>query len=297
MSVDYNFKDIEKKWQDRWEKLGLYKTDDSDNSREKFYCLMMYPYPSGTLHVGHGRNYIIGDAVTRYLMMRGKKVMTPMGWDSFGLPAENYAIKVGRHPKDTIAENIDKMKEQFKRWGVGYDWAREVATSTPEYYRWTQWLFQQMFDKDLAYRKNAPVNWCEKCATVLANEQVIDGKCERCGSVVLQKDMVQWFFRITKYAQELLDGLDSLDWPERVKAMQRHWIGRSEGCFIDFLVGGDVKAPETVVPASEDYPTHGTRRDSATDEVLMRVFTTRPDTVYGVTFMAIAAEVPIVEEL
>ena len=297
MSVDYNFTDIEPKWQSKWKEIGLFKAKDFHDSKDKFYCLMMYPYPSGTLHVGHGRNYIIGDAVTRYLMMRGKNVMTPMGWDSFGLPAENYAIKMGKHPNETTKENIAKMKKQFEKWGVLYDWDREVTTSSPEYYRWTQWIFQQMYDKGLAYRKNAPVNWCESCATVLANEQVIDGKCERCGSVILQKDMEQWFFRITHYAQELLDALDDLDWPDRVKAMQRHWIGRSEGCFIDFPVVGDVQAPQTVVPDANEFPMHGTRKDSATDEVLMRVFTTRPDTVYGVTFMAIAPEHPIVEHL
>ncbi len=266
----YPFQEIEPKWQARWDEIGLF-TCPTD-AELPYYCLVMYPYPSGDLHVGHGRNYIIGDALSRYKMMRGLSVLTPMGWDAFGLPAENAAIQRGIHPPVWTDANIDKMKTQFRRWGIGYDWSREISSHRPSFYRWTQWIFVRMFEKGLAYRRGAPVNWCPSCATVLANEQVVDGKCERCDATVGIRDLEQWFFRITDYADELLDGLDALDgWPERVRTMQRNWIGRSEGVEIDF----------TIETTGERLP----------------CFTTRADTIFGVTYMVMAAEHPKVREL
>jgi leucyl-tRNA synthetase len=266
-----DFKAMEKKWQNRWEAMELFRCP-TESEKPKFYCLTMFPYPSGTLHVGHGRNYIIGDALARYLLMKGLNVLAPMGFDSFGLPAENAAIEQGIHPSTSIEANISRMKEQFNAWGVGYDWTREVASHTPEYYRWTQWCFLKFFSMGLVDRRMAPVNFCPSCATVLANEQVVDGRCERCKTTVEQKDLRQWFFRITRYAQRLLDDMSLLEsWPERVKIMQRNWIGRSEGASIDFRVE---KTGET-----------------------LSVFTTRPDTIFGVTFMAIAPEHPLIRRL
>jgi len=261
----YPFAEIEPKWRRRWADDELFRcpTDAGD----RFYCLVMYPYPSGDLHVGHGRNYIIGDALARYEMMRGRSVLTPMGWDAFGLPAENAAIERGADPSEWTDANIRKMKQQFDAWGIGYDWSREIASHDPAFYRWTQWLFVKLFENGLAYRRAAAVNWCPSCATVLANEQVVGGRCERCDSVVTIRDLEQWFFRITAYADRLLDLLDDLPgWPERVKSMQRHWIGRSEGVEIDFQVVG----------TGEPLP----------------CFTTRVDTVFGVTYMVMAAEHP-----
>jgi len=263
----YDHKAIEAKWQDRWEKHRVAETD-LRNNRNKYYMLMMFPYPSGDrLHVGHGRNYILGDALFRYLRMHGKRVLNPMGWDAFGLPAENAAIQRGVHPRDWTLGNIKVMKEQFKRWGILYDWGKEIASCTPEYYRWNQWLFLRLLEKGLAYKKTAPVNWCPSCQTVLANEQVVDGACERCGTPVVQRDLEQWFYRITGYAERLLAGLDHLPgWPEKVKTMQRNWIGRSEGAEIDFAVQGQ--------------------------KGKLTVFTTRPDTVHGATFLVLAPEHP-----
>src|SRR5512137_93988 len=200
---DLPFKEIEAKWQDYWDEIGLFKADLS-KYKNKFYCLMMFPYPSAALHVGHGRNYIIGDAVARYKMMRGFRVLTPMGFDAFGLPAENAAIKGGIHPETSTLNNIATMKTQFRRWGVEYDWDREVISCLPPYYRWTQWIFLKLYEKGLAYKKKAFVNWCPSCKTVLANEQVVEGKCERCSAEVAQKDLEQWFFKITHYAERLL---------------------------------------------------------------------------------------------
>lgn len=268
---EYNFSDIEKKWQRFWESCGLFRMDEA-SGKEKFYCLVMFPYPSGTLHVGHGRNYIIGDAVSRYKIMKGYNVLSPIGWDAFGLPAENAAIKGGLPPAVSTKNNIKAMKRQLHRWGVGYDWEREVASCEPDYYKWTQWIFLKLYENNLAYKKKAAVNWCPSCATVLANEQVVDGCCERCDTPVKQRDLEQWFFRISQYAQRLLDDISLLQgWPERVKTMQANWIGRSEGASINFAIEGSDK--------------------------ILPCFTTRPDTLYGVTFVSLAPEHPIVQEL
>jgi leucyl-tRNA synthetase len=278
MREDYPFNDIETKWQNFWDENGDFKTDLA-TAENPYYCLMMFPYPSGKLHVGHGRNYIIGDAVARYKKMQGFDVLTPMGWDSFGLPAENAAIKTGTPPAEYTLGNIAQMKEQLRAWGCMYDWDKEVTSCLPDYYKWTQWLFLQFYNKGLAYKKNSNVNWCPSCATVLANEQVVDGACERCDSEVDQKSMDQWFFKITDYAQRLLDDLDTLDgWPTRVKTMQKNWIGRSEGAEIDF----------PIVP----------REDGAGDNVdKIACYTTRVDTIYGCTYMALAPEHPELKNL
>ena len=278
MNEEYPFSEIEKKWQDFWEEKGDFCTDLA-TAENPYYCLMMFPYPSGKLHVGHGRNYIIGDAVARYKKMQGFDVLTPMGWDAFGLPAENAAIKTGTPPAEYTAANIETMKEQLRAWGCMYDWDKEVASCLPNYYKWTQWLFLQFYKKGLAYKQKSNVNWCPDCATVLANEQVIEGSCERCDSEVDQKSMDQWFFKITDYAQRLLDDLDTLDgWPSRVKTMQQNWIGRSEGAEIDF----------PIVP----------REDGAGDNIeKIACYTTRVDTIYGCTYMALAPEHPELRNL
>ena len=268
----YDPKAIEAKWQDRWARQRAAEVD-LRHAEGKLYMLMMFPYPSGDrLHVGHGRNYILGDALWRFYRMNGSKAFNPMGWDAFGLPAENAAIQRGVHPKDWTLGNIKVMKGQFRRWGILYDWSKEISSCTPEYYRWNQWLFLRMLEKGLAYRKEAPVNWCPSCRTVLANEQVVDGACERCGTAVIQRDLEQWFLRITGYADRMLAGLDSLEgWPEKVKVMQRNWIGRSEGAEVDFPLQG--------------------LKDKLT------VFTTRPDTIHGATFLALAPEHRLVPKL
>ncbi len=271
MEEKYNPKDIEKKWQEYWERGNLFSVTE-DSSAPKFYCLEMFPYPSGRIHMGHVRNYVIGDVIARYKRMRGFNVLHPMGWDSFGLPAENAAIKHKVHPAKWTFENIDYMKSQLKKLGLSYDWGREVATCKPEYYKWNQWFFLKMHERGLAYKKASSVNWCPSCDTVLANEQVIDDKCWRCDSVVIQKELEQWFFRITDYAEELLKDADSLSgWPEKVVTMQRNWIGRSEGVEVDFRIADLEKS--------------------------IRIFTTRQDTLYGATFMSIAKKHPLVEEL
>ena len=270
MEKRYDANAIEKKWQKSWEDSGIYKVTE-DSERPKYYLLEMFPYPSGNLHMGHVRNYSIGDVVARYKFMNGFNVLHPMGWDSFGLPAENAAIKRGLAPAVWTKSNIDTMRGQLKGMGLSYDWDREVATYLPEYYRFTQWLFLQLFKKGLAYKKKAFVNWCPSCSTVLANEQVIDGHCERCESLVEKKDLEQWFFKITDYAQRLLDDLVKLPgWPEKVKTMQKNWIGRSEGVEIVF---------------------------TTKDRKPLPVFTTRHDTIYGVTYMVLAPEHPMVQEL
>ena len=266
----YDFKEIEERWRDFWGKRGFFRAP-TDDIGKKFYYLNMFPYPSGSLHVGHGRNYIIGDVVTRFYLMRGYNILNPMGWDAFGLPAENAAIERGIHPRDWTLDNIAHAKEQFRAWGIEYDWEREVTTCLPDYYKWTQWLFLKLYEHGLAYKKKATVNYCPTCDTVLANEQVVGGVCERCGTPPEQKTLEQWFFKITDYADRLLDDLKTLDgWPENVKKMQENWIGRSVGAEVTF----HTKDGEEIV-----------------------VFTTRPDTLWGATFMVLAPEHPLVDKL
>ena len=271
MRDKYNFEEIEKKWQQVWSDEHAFKTVD-DETKEKYYVLEMFPYPSGKLHMGHVRNYSIGDAIARFKKMKGYNVLHPMGWDSFGLPAENAAIKNGIHPAIWTDSNIAEMHKQLAGLGFSYDWDREVATCKDDYYRWMQWLFIQFQKKGLAYKKENPVNWCPSCRTVLANEQVVEGCCERCHTPVTKKHLSQWYLKITDYANRLLEELDTLDgWPNKVKLMQKNWIGKSTGAQIRFAIDG-------------------------TDREL-EVFTTRCDTVYGVTFMVMAPEHPYVTEL
>lgn len=271
MVSKYNHKLIEKKWQDKWDTQNLYKTDDS-STKQKEYILNMFPYPSGVgLHVGHIEGYTATDIVARFERMNGKEVLHPMGWDAFGLPAENYAIKTKTPPQKSTDEAIKNFRMQIKALGLSYDWSREIGTHTPEYYRWTQWFFLLLYKHGLAYRAKAKVNWCPKDQTVLANEQVVDGVCERCGTLVEQKDLEQWFFKTTHYADELLEGLTDIDWPESTKAAQKNWIGKSDGAEIDFTVAG----------YSEK----------------ITVFTTRPDTLFGVTYLVLAPEHPVVKKL
>lgn len=269
--MNYDFKAIENKWQKKWAEQKLYRAVE-DSEKPKYYCLEMFPYPSGKLHMGHVRNYSIGDVVARFKRMNGYNVLHPMGWDAFGLPAENAAIKHGIPPSKWTWDNIDNMRRQLKSLGLSYDWDREVATCHPDYYKWTQWFFLKLYKMGLAYRKKSFVNWCPSCATVLANEQVVDGRCERCGTEVGKKDLEQWFFKITDYADELLEDLKKLPgWPDKVKTMQENWIGRSEGVEFSFTVEG----------TGEKIP----------------VFTTRPDTVYGVSYIVLAPEHPLVNKL
>lgn len=267
----YDFRSIEAKWQKYWEENKVFKCD-KDSSKKKYYVLEMFPYPSGALHMGHLRNYAIGDVVARFLRMNGYNVLHPMGWDAFGLPAENAALKSGVHPHDWTWRNINHMRKQLKEMGASYDWDREVATCSPEYYKWTQWLFLLFFKNGLAYKKEAPVNWCPSCKTVLANEQVEGGRCWRCDSLVQKRKLNQWFLKITAYAEELLNSLDELEgWPEKVKIMQRNWIGKSWGVETFFEI--------------EEL------------NIKISIFTTRIDTIYGATFVALAPEHPLVDEL
>lgn len=262
-------RDIDKKWQKKWEDTKLYKFNP-DNIDKKLYCLEMFSYPSGAkLHAGHWYNYGPADSWARMKRMQGYEVFHPMGFDAFGLPAENYAIKTGIHPQDSTLQNIKTMERQLREMGATFDWDYEVITCLPDYYKWTQWVFLQLYKKGLAYRKKAPVNWCPSCKTVLANEQVVEGTCERCGSEVTKKDLTQWFLKITEYAEELLDKLDELDWPEKTKMMQRNWIGKSDGAEIEFKVDGK--------------------------DISFKVFTTRADTLYGVTYVVLAPENEIVD--
>ncbi|QIB26648.1 leucine--tRNA ligase [Caloranaerobacter azorensis] len=266
----YNFGKIEKKWQEIWENNNAFEA--SENEKQKYYILEMFPYPSGKIHMGHVRNYSIGDVFARFKRMRGFNVLHPMGWDAFGLPAENAAIKHGIHPNKWTLENIDDMKKQLKRLGLSYDWNREVTTCLPDYYKWTQWFFIQLYKRGLAYKKKSAVNWCPSCETVLANEQVVDGACERCDTPVGKKELEQWYFKITDYAERLLEDIKELEgWPEKVKIMQKNWIGKSKGAEIDFEIKGFNKK--------------------------LKVFTTRPDTIYGVTYMVMAPEHPYINEL
>ncbi len=271
MEEKYNPQKVEEKWRKLWEDEKKFKATE-DEGREKYYLLEMFPYPSGRIHMGHVRNYSIGDVLARFKRMRGFNVLHPMGWDAFGMPAENAAIQNKSHPARWTYENIDYMRSQLKKMGLSYDWDREIATCDVEYYKWEQLIFLQMFKKGLSYKKTSFVNWCPKCETVLANEQVEDGCCWRCDSEVQQKELDQWFFRITEYAEELLDFTEKLPgWPERVLTMQRNWIGKSYGCEIDFPLEG---------------------RKST-----IKVFTTRQDTLYGATFMSLAPEHPMAMEL
>ena len=268
--MEYDVAAVEAKWQDLWEReKTFYTTEDSE--RPKYYNLQMYPYPSGDLHMGHLRNYTYVDLLTRYRRMQGYNVLSPMGWDSFGLPAENAAIATGVHPREFTERQIVRMKSQLRRLGAVYDWSRELACHTPEYYRWDQWLFLKLYEQGLAYKSRSAVNWCEQDQTVLANEQVVNGACERCNSPVVRRELSQWHFRITKYADRLLEDLEGLEWPERVKVMQENWIGRSEGC--DFTI------------------------QVADGEGQFEVYTTRPDTIFGMTFAVLAPEHPLVEKL
>ncbi len=267
----YDCKAVEAKWQQIWADDGTFIARD-DDPRPGFYCLTMFPYPSGVLHAGHLFGYTVSDVIVRQKKMRGLNVMCPMGWDSFGLPAENAALKAGLPPRDSVARNVKEMRRQMGRAGWAFDWSRELATSHPGYYRWTQWLFLRFYEKGLAFKKRAPVNWCPSCQTVLANEQVHSGSCERCNSDIEQRDLEQWFFKMSAYAQRLLDGHKGLTgWPERVIRMQEEWIGRSEGAMVEFVIA------ETGDP--------------------LPIFTTRPDTLWGVTFMSLAPEHPLIEKL
>ena len=269
--MEYQPREVEERWQDYWDETELFRCADTSD-KPKFYCLVMFPYPSGKLHVGHGRNYILGDVVARYKMMQGRHVLHPMGWDSFGLPAENAAINNDTHPRQSVRQNIEVMKRQIQDLGISYDWSREITTSEPEYYKWTQWVFLQLYHRGLAYMEDAGVNWCPDCQTALANEEVVNERCERCDTRVRYREMPQWFFEITEYDEDLLEDLDELDeWPEHVKRMQANWIGRSEGALINF----ELKDGDEVIPC----------------------FTTRPDTLWGVTFMALAPEHPLIPDL
>ncbi len=269
MAASYNHRAIEQKWRKNWEENPI---NVNDGKKEKYYCLDMFPYPSGNgLHVGHWRGYVISDVWSRYKLMQDYYVIHPMGWDAFGLPAENYAIKMGIHPAKSTADNVAKIKEQIQEIAAIYDWDMEVNTTDPKFYKWTQWIFVQMFQKGLAYEKEMPINWCPSCKTGLANEEVVNGKCERCGADVTKKNLKQWMLKITEYAERLLSDLDKLDWPVKVKKMQTDWIGKSHGAEVDFAVEG--------------------REDSIT------VYTTRPDTLYGATFMVLAPEHTLAKEL
>src|SRR6516225_1592750 len=275
----YQPRRIEEKWQARWDSdPALYAAEPHDSKRKKYYVLEMLPYPSGALHMGHVRNYAIGDALARHMWMRGYNVLHPMGWDAFGLPAENAALRNNVHPKKWTLDNIAHMKAQMKRIGYAYDWSTEVTTCLPDYYRWNQWFFLKLYEKGLAYRKKSKVNWCPECATVLANEQVLSNGCcwRHEDTLVEQRELEQWFVRITKYADELLRDLDTLPgWPERVTSQQRHWIGRSEGTLVDFKLDG---------PAGP----YGEK---------ITVFTTRLDTIFGATSLQLAPEHPMVADL
>ena len=272
----YNPHEIEPRWQKAWDESGL-NTVREDESKPKKYVLEMFPYPSGDIHMGHVRNYTIGDVIARYSKMRGFDVLHPMGWDAFGLPAENAAIKHHSHPAKWTYANIETQKASFKRMGLSYDWDRTVVACDPEYYRWGQWIFLQFWKRGLVERRESPVNWCPNCKTVLANEQVTEGECWRCHGAVEKRDLTQWYFKITDYAQELLDDLDQLDgWPERVKQMQSNWIGRSEGAEVDF----------ELLPA-----------EGKDDGQTITVFTTRPDTLFGCSFFLLAPESKLVPEL
>src|SRR5918997_1559415 len=272
MADRYDPKQIEPKWQKVWADERTWEVSNEPDERPSEYVLEMLPYPSGEPHVGHLKCYAVGDAIAHFRRRTGHQVIHPMGYDAFGLPAENHAIRTGEHPRVSTEKSIETFREQFRRWGVSIDWSREVSTHHPDYYRWTQWIFLELLERGLAYRAEAPVQWCPNDQTVLANEQVIDGRCERCGAVVVSKQLEQWFFRITEYADRLLSGFELLEaWPDHVVTMQRNWIGRSEGAEVVF----------TCAELGLDFP----------------VFTTRPDTLFGATFFVLAPEHPAVERM
>src|SRR4051812_18968784 len=271
MNERYDFAAVESKWQARWDKDRLFLSNQRPTAPKK-YVLEMLPYPSGKMHMGHVRNYLIGDVYARYYAMKGFDVIHPMGWDAFGLPAENAAIKDKVHPAVRTRQNIESFKAEILTLGFSYDWSKEISSSDPEYYRWNQWFFLKMLEKGLVYRRFSKVNWCTGCLTVIANEQVKEGHCERCDSPVVDKEMPEWVFRITKYSDALLEGLDQLKaWPDRVTSMQRHWIGRSEGAEADFAVEGSAEK--------------------------LRVFTTRVDTIYGCTYVVLAPDHKLVAKV
>ena len=274
----YDVRATQDKWLPVWDEMQPFRADD-DSPREKRYALTMFPYPSGDLHMGHAEVTALHDVIARYWWLRGYEVLNPMGWDSFGLPAENAAIRNDAHPADYTYANIETQYESFKRYGVGFDWSRRLNTSDPEYYRWTQWLFLKFRERGLAYRRNSPVNWCPNDQTVLANEQVVDGRCERCGAEVTKRELTQWYFKITDYAQRLLDDMVPLEktWPDRVITAQRNWIGRSEGAHVRFPVVSTGSTDES--------------------ERTLTVYTTRPDTLFGATFMVVAADAALAGEL
>lgn len=269
MSTRYDYKEIEKKWRKIWEKNPVNPTN---TDKPKYYCLDMFPYPSANgLHVGHWRGYVLSDVISRYKIMRGFEILHPMGWDAFGLPAENFAIKTGTHPSVATKNSIANVKRQLHEISAVYDWEKEINTTDPKYYKWTQWIFIQMFKNGLAYEKEMPLNWCDSCKAVLANEEATNGVCDRCGSTVTKKNLRQWMLKITKYAERLLNDLQKLDWPEKVKKMQSDWIGKSYGAEIDFKIDGSDKE--------------------------IKVYTTRPDTLYGATFMVLAPEHPVIKDI
>jgi len=273
--VTFNPAEYEAKWRTLWETQGLHRCDTT-KTENKYYCLDMFPYPSGSgLHVGHPRGYVLSDVWSRYKTMQGFNVLHPMGWDAFGLPAENDAIKKKIHPRISVKRNVENFTRQLKELGCMFDWDREISTAEPDYYHWTQWIFLQMYKKGLAYRKMVPINWCDSCKTGIANEEVVNGACERCGSQVVKKDLMQWMLKITLYAERLLNDLDKLEWPEKVKILQANWIGRSEGAEVHFTIASPKTSQEHDVP----------------------IFTTRPDTLFGATYMVLAPEHALVEEI
>ena len=262
--IVYNHKAVEKKWREKWEENPVNpRMDDNGNKKQKYYCLDMFPYPSGNgLHVGHWRGYVISDVWSRYKLQQGYYIIHPMGWDAFGLPTENYAIKNKIHPKIVTKNNIDHFKEQLQSIGYSFDWDREINTTDPDYYKWTQWIFLKLFKAGLAYKQEMPINWCTSCKVGLANEEVVNGVCERCGSPVVRKVKSEWMLKITDYADKLIEGLDHVDYIERVKTQQKNWIGRSTGAEVDFAIAG-----------KEDK---------------LRIYTTRCDTLFGVTYMVVS---------
>ncbi|NLC30993.1 MAG: leucine--tRNA ligase, partial [Candidatus Moranbacteria bacterium] len=294
----YDHKKIEKKWQKIWEENKFSKIDKDDDKKEKFYVLDMFPYPSGTgLHMGHTESYTASDVIYRFKKLQGFNVLHPQGFDAFGLPAENYAIKTGINPAETTRENMENYIRQMKSLGLAYDFEEQAVTSSPEYYKWTQWIFGEFFKAGLVYKKTSKTNWCQSCQTVIANEQVLDGKCERCGTEIEQKEVPSWFFRITDFAQELIDDLDKVDWPEYTKKNQRNWIGRSEGAIIKFQITNNKfqnlnDKINSEISNKELQPTTYSLKPNS-----IEVFTTRVDTIFGCTYVVVAPEHEILQNI